>query len=472
MSVMGFARLWVLVADTCRHGERVGFCFGGGVRRLHIIFWSNSEIPFDGLIRKNYVSAGDKVKSDMLSLQLFRESFNLFPQSSLFKCCFTQLPTLTRDTDVGWKVRGAGYVRLDHAVGSIDVRWRIENRWAWRAGKPNRNYYWKKNSVKGRGVSNVLEFVSYGDVCTVIFGCQLACRVNRLQTNPRPLFNLHNTSLARINGVLKQADAYQRTSYKKFDNRSDIGSKFSAAVLGGRLCGIACLLVWSGYGQRRLWLLYIFIALGATLAGAAPIVGILVVYRISHVYWGMLLSEIVSAASAAPIIDASTPCYGASEKVRVFPIVVPKSKLCNVERHVFGIDLVDSDNSALGRTWPARWSNASRNMTARSLRVRGNSSRAMSTRMNLRVPKAASRKRPDWSRPLPAPLVIPKLMTLKTLGDVLELLGHLPKEHRAKHTWQYVAKTLDEAARGGDPLDVSVALRMVLMLEGIWCRAL
>jgi hypothetical protein len=83
---------------------------------------------------------------------------------------------------------------------------------------------------------------------------------------------------------------------------------------------------------------------------------------------------------------------------------------------------------------------------------------------------AKSRKRPDWSRPLPAPLAIPKLMTLKTLADVRTLLGHLPKEHRAKETWRHVAKTLDEAARGGDPVDVAVALKLVLSLEHIACR--
>ena len=37
---------------------------------------------------------------------------------------------------------------------------------------------------------------------------------------------------------------------------------------------------------------------------------------------------------------------------------------------------------------------------------------------------------------------------------------------RAKDTWRHVAKTLDEAARGVDPVDVAVALRMVLSLEG------
>jgi hypothetical protein len=43
-----------------------------------------------------------------------------------------------------------------------------------------------------------------------------------------------------------------------------------------------------------------------------------------------------------------------------------------------------------------------------------------------------SRKRPDCSRPLPQALVIPEVMTLRTLADVRERIGHLPKETRAK----------------------------------------
>jgi hypothetical protein len=62
-------------------------------------------------------------------------------------------------------------------------------------------------------------------------------------------------------------------------------------------------------------------------------------------------------------------------------------------------------------------------------------------------------------------------MTLRTLADVRTLLGHLPKEHRAKETWRHVAETLDEAAGGGiQPVEVAVALKLVLSLEGIACR--
>jgi len=61
-------------------------------------------------------------------------------------------------------------------------------------------------------------------------------------------------------------------------------------------------------------------------------------------------------------------------------------------------------------------------------------------------------------------------MKLRTLADVRELLGHVPKDFRAKDTWRYVAKTLDDAARGGDPVDVAVALKLVLSIEGIACR--
>jgi hypothetical protein len=56
------------------------------------------------------------------------------------------------------------------------------------------------------------------------------------------------------------------------------------------------------------------------------------------------------------------------------------------------------------------------------------------------------RKRADWSRSLPRPLVIPTVMTLKTLADVRELMRHLPKDRRNRSTWRHVAAQLEQAA--------------------------
>jgi hypothetical protein len=79
-------------------------------------------------------------------------------------------------------------------------------------------------------------------------------------------------------------------------------------------------------------------------------------------------------------------------------------------------------------------------------------------------------KRPDWSRPLPYPLVIPTVMTLRTLADVRQLMSHLPAATRAKDTWRHITSQLDAAARGADPADVAVALQLVLMLEKVMFR--
>jgi hypothetical protein len=82
----------------------------------------------------------------------------------------------------------------------------------------------------------------------------------------------------------------------------------------------------------------------------------------------------------------------------------------------------------------------------------------------------ALRKRADWSRSLPRPLIIPKAMKLTTLADVRELMQHLPKDHRAKSTWQHVEKQLNAAAVGkAETIDVSVPLRLVLQLERVPC---
>jgi hypothetical protein len=82
-----------------------------------------------------------------------------------------------------------------------------------------------------------------------------------------------------------------------------------------------------------------------------------------------------------------------------------------------------------------------------------------------------SRKRADWSLPLPQPLVIPTVMTLKTLADVRRLIEHVPADRRELQTWRHVAGQITAAAWGTvDVADAIVALRMVLMLENVECR--
>ena len=80
------------------------------------------------------------------------------------------------------------------------------------------------------------------------------------------------------------------------------------------------------------------------------------------------------------------------------------------------------------------------------------------------------RKRPDWSQRLPRTITIPEAMTLRTLADVRELLGHLPERCRYKSAWEYVADRLTEAASTSDTESVAVLLKMVLHLEGVEYR--
>jgi hypothetical protein len=61
-------------------------------------------------------------------------------------------------------------------------------------------------------------------------------------------------------------------------------------------------------------------------------------------------------------------------------------------------------------------------------------------------------------------------MMLKTLADVRELMRHLPADRRARSTWRRVAADIEVAAGGGDIEGAVIALRMVLMIEGVKCR--
>jgi hypothetical protein len=79
---------------------------------------------------------------------------------------------------------------------------------------------------------------------------------------------------------------------------------------------------------------------------------------------------------------------------------------------------------------------------------------------------AALMPRPDWSRPLPRPLVVPTVLNLVTLDDVRALIErHLPMRTRNKPTWRYVREKLAEAARSWNTTDVVVALQIALHLE-------
>jgi hypothetical protein len=78
---------------------------------------------------------------------------------------------------------------------------------------------------------------------------------------------------------------------------------------------------------------------------------------------------------------------------------------------------------------------------------------------------------PDWSRRLPRPLVVPTVIRLKTLADVRKLLKHLPAATSNKATWRNVADRLDEATRGGDIVDVTLPLQIVLSMEGVECHS-
>ena len=77
----------------------------------------------------------------------------------------------------------------------------------------------------------------------------------------------------------------------------------------------------------------------------------------------------------------------------------------------------------------------------------------------------------DWSRPLPLTIIIPTVATLKTLADVHVLIQHLPEDRREKPTWQHITAQLEQAAAGVDVVDLGIALRLALMLEGLECQA-
>jgi hypothetical protein len=69
-------------------------------------------------------------------------------------------------------------------------------------------------------------------------------------------------------------------------------------------------------------------------------------------------------------------------------------------------------------------------------------------------------ERSAWSTPLPRPIKIPQVMTLKTLADVRKLIDRFPKERRELSIWQAYAA-------GDDTVSVSVALKLALLAEKV-----
>jgi hypothetical protein len=74
-------------------------------------------------------------------------------------------------------------------------------------------------------------------------------------------------------------------------------------------------------------------------------------------------------------------------------------------------------------------------------------------------------------RPLPAPLVIPEIATLRTLADVrVFVTQRLPKLYRDRPHWLAVARDFEAAARGDDLAEASMTVRVALLIEGVACR--
>jgi hypothetical protein len=125
---------------------------------------------------------------------------------------------------------------------------------------------------------------------------------------------------------------------------------------------------------------------------------------------------------------------------------------------------------------PARPRNRHRRAAGRC--GRGPRSTPLVRRRSTAVIGEPSRRYVDNTPPPFARLVAPAAATAghplghdaAPLRDVRELMRHLPVEHRSRPTWRHVAAELDKVAASADTADVSVALRMALMLEKVECR--
>jgi hypothetical protein len=64
-------------------------------------------------------------------------------------------------------------------------------------------------------------------------------------------------------------------------------------------------------------------------------------------------------------------------------------------------------------------------------------------------------------------VTIPRAITPKTLAYVRKLISHIPKERCELSTWQRVEATLQACVAGEDPVNIRVAMRLVLQAERV-----
>lgn len=50
-------------------------------------------------------------------------------------------------------------------------------------------------------------------------------------------------------------------------------------------------------------------------------------------------------------------------------------------------------------------------------------------------------------------------------------MENLPEHHRDSPIWRHIGAQLEQAAAGVDVVDLGIALRLALMLEGLECLA-
>jgi hypothetical protein len=57
--------------------------------------------------------------------------------------------------------------------------------------------------------------------------------------------------------------------------------------------------------------------------------------------------------------------------------------------------------------------------------------------------------------------------TLTTLADARALIEQLPEDHHASPVWHHIMTQLEQSAAGIEVVDLGIAIRLALLLEGL-----